>query len=127
MHTKDLINERKLRVEVADSFFSHQRGLMFRKKLSEDEGMLFKFKNPQKLRFWGLNTFIPLDIAFINDSNEIVKISRISPFSTKVVSSDIDCASAIEANLDFFSKNKISIGDKINVVSSDIDTFITFV
>jgi uncharacterized protein len=108
-------NKRELEAEVADTFFKHQEGLMFRKKLGENSGMVFKFKNPKKLKFWGLNTFIPLDIAFISDDNIITKISNISPFSTKIVSSDDKCNIAIEANYGYFNKNKINVGDKINI------------
>jgi uncharacterized protein len=108
-------NKRELSAEVADTFFKHQEGLMFRRKLGENSGMIFKFKTPKKLKFWGLNTFIPLDIAFISDDNIITKISNISPLSTKSVSSDDKCNMAIEANYGYFDKNKISVGDKINI------------
>ena len=127
MLTTNIFEQGKhLRVEIADSFFKQQTGLMFRKKLGEEDGMLFKFKYPQKLKFWGLNTFIPLDIAFISPENEIIKISKISPLSTKLVSSDTDCVIAIEANDNFFSKNKIEVGDKIEMVDKYIDTFVMF-
>lgn len=115
-----------LKVEIAETPFQHQRGLMFRKKLGEDDGMLFKFKRPHSLRFWGLNTFIPLAIAFISPEKEIIKISYISPLSTKCISSDIDCNMAIEANYDFFNKNKINIGSKVEVINEDYTTLIRF-
>ena len=67
-----------LNVEMADSPSKHARGLMFRKKLDEDDGMLFKFKSPQNLKFWGLNTYIPLAIAFVSPEKEIVKILGIT-------------------------------------------------
>ena len=115
-----------LKVEIADTSSQHQKGLMFRNKLGEDNGMLFKFKYPQKLKFWGLNTYIPLSIAFISKDNIIEKISYISPYSTKIVYSDIDCNSAIEANYNFFQRNKIGIGTKISVIEEDNQTFIKF-
>ncbi len=118
--------KRYLKVEIADTPSQHQKGLMFRNKLGEDNGMLFKFKYPQKLKFWGLNTYIPLSIAFVSKDNIIEKISYISPYSTKLVSSDIDCNSAIEANYNFFQKNKIGIGTKISVIEEDNQTFIKF-
>ena len=104
-----------LRIEIADTPHKQQQGLMFRKKLEDDAGMLFKFNNPQKLKFWGVNTYIPLDIAFISPNNTISKISHIKPLSNKIVYSDEDCHIAIEANLDYFKKNKIKIGDKIDL------------
>ena len=104
-----------LRVEIANSLHDVQRGLMFRKHLAEDSGMLFDFNNPQKLNFWGLNTYIPLDIAFVDKTGRIKKISTISPLSSKTVSSDYECVIAIEANLGFFDQNRIRPGDQINI------------
>jgi hypothetical protein len=104
-----------LRVEIADSPSKLEKGLMFRKYLDQDEGMLFIFRSEQDLRFWGQNTYIPLDIAFVDKEMKIIKISDIKPLSTKIVSSDIDCLFAIETNLGYFSKNKISKGDQIKI------------
>jgi len=118
--------KRRLKVEIADTPNKQQTGLMFRNKLGEDDGMLFKFKYPQKLKFWGLNTYIPLSIAFVNKENKISNISYISPFSTKAVLSNTDCNIAIEANYDFFTKNRIKEGDKIDIIKDDNNTFISF-
>jgi uncharacterized membrane protein (UPF0127 family) len=115
-----------LNVEMAESPSQHARGLMFRKKLGEDDGMLFKFRSPQNLKFWGVNTYIPLAIAFVSPEKEIVKISYISPCSTKSVDSEIDCNMAIEANYDFFKKNNINIGSKIEVINEDYSTLVKF-
>lgn len=118
--------KRKLNVEIADTPTKQQQGLMFRTKLEEDEGMLFKFNKPQKLNFWGLNTYIPLAIAFVSPENVIEKISYISPCSEKIVSSDTDCNMAIEANYKFFEENKISAGMKISVSKEKDKTIICF-
>jgi uncharacterized protein len=115
-----------LKVEIADNPYQHQKGLMFRNKLEQDDGMLFKFKNPQNLKFWGANTYIPLAIAFVSPEKEIVKISYISPCSMKTIASDIDCDMAIEANYDFFQKNKIAVGDKVEVIHEDYTTLVKF-
>jgi uncharacterized protein len=115
-----------LKVDIADTPSQQQRGLMYRTKLGEDEGMLFKFSRPQNLKFWGLNTYLPLSIAFVSSDNEIIKISDIKPCSTKCVSSDIDCDIAIEANYDFFRKNNIGVGNKIKVIHEDYTTLIKF-
>ena len=100
---------------------------MFRNKLGEDDGMLFKFKRPQNLKFWGLNTYIPLAIAFVSPEKEIIKISDIKPCSDNCVASDEDCDIAIEVNYDFFKKNNINVGNKIEVINDDNLSFIKFV
>ena len=115
-----------LKVEIADTPYKHQYGLMYRKRLGEDDGMLFKFQRPQNLKFWGINTYIPLAIAFVSPEKEITKISYISPCSNKCVDSELDCDTAIEANYDFFKKNNINIGSKIEVIYEDMNTLVKF-
>ena len=117
----------KMIVEMADTPSKHQQGLMFRNKLGKDSGMAFKFSTPKVLNFWGLNTYIPLDIAFVSPENKIIKITNIKPMSMRTVSSDTDCLMAIEANIDFFSKNDIKIGDNVTLEKSEIgETVVTF-
>jgi len=116
-----------LKVEIANTPSQHAKGLMFRNKMGEDEGMLFKFKHPQNLKFWGVNTYIPLSIAFVSPENIIEKISYISPHNSNAVASEIDCDRAIEANYDFFTRNNIKAGDKIEVVNDDFATLIKFI
>ena len=111
-----------LKIEIADSPTLQEHGLMFRKSLDEDAGMLFKFSTPSVLKFWGMNTYIPLDIAFVSPENKIVKIEHIKPYCLSGVSSDMDCHLAIEANIDFFAKNGISVGDKVDI-EKDKDGF----
>jgi len=109
-----------LYVEIADNPHLHEKGLMFRKELESNAGMLFKFNKPSVLKFWGLNTFIPLDIAFVSTDNEILKISKIEPHCRDGVSSEKDCLMAIEANNGFFIKEGIREGDKIAICKDDL-------
>jgi hypothetical protein len=103
----------KLNVRIADTPELQAKGLMFVKKMAEDAGMLFVFGSTQKLSFWGENTYIPLDIAFVNDKGFIENIDVINPVSRKSVSSKSACKYAIEANIGFFSKNNIDVGDYV--------------
>ena len=111
----------KLIAEIADTPDKQSMGLMFRKSLEFDEGMLFKFEKPKKLGFWNVNTFIPLDIAFIDKDNVITEISRINATSNvsvtrpQVVTSSKDCVLAIETNAGFFSDHKIKEGQVIRI------------
>lgn len=92
---------------------------MFRKHLPKHAGMLFKFKEPQKLRFWGMNTFIPLDIAFISPENKITKIGRIKPYDLTAIDSDEECVMALEANDGYFGSQEIKVGDVIKIDRED--------
>ena len=102
-----------LYIEIAETPHELEQGLMYRKKLSFDWGMLFKMGNTGPLNFWGKNTFIPLDIAFIKENGIISKIDRIRPLDITIVTSDEDCSMALEVNKGYFKYNNINVGDKI--------------
>jgi hypothetical protein len=106
----------KLSLEVADTPAALAQGLMFRKDLPKNQGMLFKFPRILEANFWGKNTYIPLDIAFIDDRNVITAIKPITPMSTKMVRSDGDCVMAVEAHAGFFDKNNIFPGHIIDFI-----------
>jgi len=63
-------------VELADDTAERERGLMFRKTLAPDRGMLFDFKTPREVAFWMRNTLIPLDIIFIRPDGRVLSIAR---------------------------------------------------
>ncbi|MCV4690665.1 DUF192 domain-containing protein, partial [Escherichia coli] len=64
-----------IRAEVARTPEQRQTGLMFRKELAPNDGMLFVFELPAQQCFWMKNTLIPLSIAFLRDDGTIVNIA----------------------------------------------------
>jgi hypothetical protein len=66
------------KVEVANTFATREHGLMFRRNLAADHGMLFDFRSVQQqgVSFWMKNTLIPLDMVFIGIDGRIVSIAR---------------------------------------------------
>ena len=105
----------KIRVEVADTPYKLAQGLMHRTNLPTDAGMLFMFCRPQVLKFWGVNTLIPLDIAFIDSSHKIASIGRINKLDHTMVTSKSNCVMAVEVNAGFFKQFGVGVGDSIKV------------
>jgi uncharacterized protein len=112
----------KLIVHIADNPAQLAKGLMGVKKLDPNAGMLFKFPRVIEASFWGKNTYIPLDIAFIDSDDQITDIKEIVPMSTRSVRSSGNCSMAIEANRGFFKKNNILLGHKVIIVSKNDNT-----
>jgi hypothetical protein len=73
----------RFRVEVAATPTQRERGLMFREQLDDDAGMLFLFERQQQLSFWMKNTYLPLDMLFI-DEDLVVKgiVENAEPLTT---------------------------------------------
>lgn len=61
-------------VEIADTFATRSKGLMYREKMASSAGMLFFFAKPQSVSFWMKNTLIPLDMLFITPKGRVAKI-----------------------------------------------------
>ena len=68
-----------IRAEVAYTFETRAQGLMFRKYLGPNEGMLFVFPQAEVQCMWMKNTLIPLSVAFIDEKGRIVNISNMQP------------------------------------------------
>ncbi|RME90708.1 MAG: DUF192 domain-containing protein [Candidatus Hydrogenedentota bacterium] len=113
-----LVNLKKQRVkitlEVAYTRSQKARGLMFRKSLPKNHGMLFVYKSPQILSFWMKNTSLPLSIAFLNAKKQILEIYPMNPFSERIIRSDSKVQYAIEMKRGWFRKNLVYPGTKVN-------------
>ena len=101
--------------EVAKTPQERARGLMFRKFLGENEGMIFVYPKPQILRFWMRETSIPLSLAYVSSDGLIVEIHDLKPFDESIISSSIPVQYAIEVNRGWFQKNHIVEGSRIRI------------
>jgi uncharacterized membrane protein (UPF0127 family) len=85
------------KVEIADTDATRERGLMFRKSLAADRGMLFDFKTARPVAFWMKNTLIPLDMLFVAADGHIISIAReASPLSETPIPSGGDTLGVVE-------------------------------
>ena len=108
----------KINVEIADDNQERIKGLMFREKLDEYEGMLFIFDDEEYQTFWMKNALIPLDVVFIDRKLKIIDIKHAVPCnknSCDLYQSEHPAAYVLEVNGNFTTKNRINIGDKIKL------------
>lgn len=106
--------ETRLTVQVADTQGKREKGLMFVKGLSENEGMLFVFPEERYGGFWMKNVLIPLSIAFLDSNGQILKILDMQicrEVKCPTYDPGISYKYAIEVNLGWFKKNRIIEGD----------------
>lgn len=103
-----------LRVEIVQTNEERMRGLMFRDKLPADQGMLFVFEESRVQSFWMRNTFIPLDIAFIDAGGRIIDIQRMEPLDeSKSYVSPSPVPYVLEVNADWFAQHNIKVGEVV--------------
>ena len=106
------INGITLQVEVAATHEERLLGLMHRKKLSKNKGMLFIYPSERIIKLWMKDTLLPLSVAFLDKNKIIINIERMEPNQTKVIYKSKDLALyAVEVNQGWFEINKISVGD----------------
>lgn len=104
-----------VKVEIADSQESRQRGFMFRKKIPDGTGMLFVFETDQILQFWMKNTPHPLSIAYISSDGSIRDIFDMTPYSLSDVTSTGYVRYALEVPQGWFKKSGIAVGDTVSI------------
>lgn len=103
------------KIEVARTQPQHMRGLMYRRHLAPDAGMLFIYASPSRITMWMKNTVIPLDMIFIDASGRIVDIAeRTVPLSTATIASAQPALAVLEVNGGTVSRLGISRGDAVH-------------
>ena len=110
------INQWEITVEIADTLESQQKGLMGRKSLDNDRGMLFVYDRDSRKSFWMKNTVIPLSIAYIGADGTIREIYDMEPLSTRTVDSRYSVRYALEVNQGAFEQHGIKPGDKMEFI-----------
>jgi uncharacterized membrane protein (UPF0127 family) len=97
--------------EVAADHASRATGLMFRRSLAPNHGMLFVFQDKSPQCFWMRNTLIPLSIAFIDDDGRIVNIEDMAPMTETSHCSKEPVRFALEMEQGWFQRRGVSAGD----------------
>lgn len=106
-------------VEVMRTPEGRARGLMYRRQLDADAGMLFDFQEPQIARMWMKNTYIPLDMLFIRENGEIANIIKNTvPEALSVLSSEGKVRYVLELNGGTSERFGILPGDQVGLASN---------
>ncbi len=103
-----------VRAEVANTFDSRATGLMFRKSLAQNEGMLFVFPDPEIHCMWMKNTLIPLSVAFIGADGRIVSVSEMQPQTETTHCAAAPAKYALEMNRGWFASKGLKAGAAIH-------------
>lgn len=101
-------------VEVALTVQQQDTGLMFRKSVAVDAGMLFPWDSPQVSEMWMKNTIIPLDMVFIGADGTIKAIAENTvPYSLNNISSGVPVLATLELRAGILAADNINVGDRV--------------
>ena len=102
-----------IRAEVAADFGTRAQGLMFRKSLGRNAGMLFIFDESAVHCMWMKNTYIPLSVAFIDEDGAVLNIADMQPHSERSHCAAKPARYALEMNRGWFAERGIKPGTKL--------------
>lgn len=102
-----------MQVQLAQNFEQRQIGLMWRKEMPQNEGMLFIFEQASVQCFWMRNTLIPLTAAFVADDGTVVNLVDMKPMSDESHCSTKPVRFVLEMNQGWFAKRNIQAGYKL--------------
>ncbi len=106
--------QHKFAVQVATTPEQTEYGLMFRRQLNDDTGMLFIWDRPWVIKMWMKNTYIPLDMLFLDATGKITHITAdAKPESLDIISSEVPSSAVIEVSGGTASRLGILVGDKV--------------
>lgn len=105
--------EHRIQVYVARSEEERAQGLMFRREMPADEGMLFMCDDCEVVKFWMKDTPLPLSIAFLDEDGTILKIADLEPHDLEGESSEHPVRYILEVNQGWFAERGIAEGTRL--------------
>jgi uncharacterized membrane protein (UPF0127 family) len=106
--------EHPFQVEIAKDVDARAKGLMFRRFMPADRGMLFEFEADEPVGFWMKNTYIPLDMVFISPTGKVTRIAaNAEPLSETIIPSGGPCIGVLEINGGVAAKIGLEVGDRV--------------
>jgi uncharacterized membrane protein (UPF0127 family) len=115
--TADSIVVTKIDIEIADDDGLREQGLMYRRQMLLDQGMLFIFEDEELRSFWMKNTYLPLDILYLDSGKTIVKIhENVATMNEQPIPSDFPAKYVVEVNAGFTALHSIKAGDRMTFI-----------
>lgn len=107
-------NQQKITIEIADNDQETSQGLMYRRSMPDSCGMLFIFPDYEPRNFWMKNTYLPLDILFLDESKKVVTIqANRTPFSEEQIPSYENAKYVLEVNAGYCKRKGVEKGDMV--------------
>ncbi len=101
-------------VEIAANEAAREKGLMYRRFMPADRGMLFEFDRAAPVSFWMKNTYIPLDMIFIARDGSVMRVAaNAEPLSEAIVPSGGPCVAVLELNGGAAARIDLKVGDRV--------------
>lgn len=116
------VGSEKLRVEVVHLPLQRQQGLMLRETLADSAGMLFLFPDDRTGGFWMKDTYLPLDIAFIDADWSVVDVLPGEPLDLTLIVPSGPYRYVLEVNRGWFEEHGISVGAKVTAPVEELPT-----
>ena len=113
--------------EIADDNDSRERGLMYRKSMPANDGMLFVFQSAEPMSFWMKNTLIPLSIGYFDEKRKLIEVYEMTPsvmgeVRPKTYPSHRPALYALEMNKGWFAVHRVKPGTELKVPSTFVPT-----
>jgi len=112
------IKGHSLRVELANTDESRRIGLMHRRSMADNQGMLFVYEQPALHAMWMKNTLIPLAVAFIDGDGRIINIEEMLPQTLDTHGAQAPASYSLEVNQGWFAKRGIKAGDRVEGIGA---------
>jgi uncharacterized membrane protein (UPF0127 family) len=113
------VNNINAYVELAVTPEQREQGLMYRRQLEKDQGLLMVFEAPQQVSLWMLNTLIPLDVGYFNQQGELLATTQMLPDGGKQLHhSPPETFYVLEMNRDWFNRYGLKPGARLTLPKS---------
>ncbi|GMR13523.1 MAG: hypothetical protein BMS9Abin29_1734 [Gemmatimonadota bacterium] len=113
-----IIGSDTVRVEIASTPAQREEGLKYREEVPDGTGMLFVFQAESVRSFWMMDTYVALDIAYIDAKFRIIDIQQMEPLTTDLHVSARPAMFALEVRKGWFEERGVRVGDDVELILS---------